>query len=175
MATAIVPPKTAPEAATHPRIFRWILLGFAVCAGILVILLAVKWPFTRNGMIQRLEKASSAKVEMGRFHGIFFPYFGCVAEDVVFRQAASGTAQPAEPIITIRKMTIESTLFGLLSKPGKVKKIIAEGLRVQVPAGGANLHPASGSKGDQIIIEQLIAENALLEVAPGVDGHKPLV
>jgi hypothetical protein len=63
----------------------------------------------------------------------------------------------------------------LLSKPGKIKKIIAEGLRVQVPAGGANVHPASDSKGDQVIIEELSAENALLEVAPAVDGHRPLV
>jgi hypothetical protein len=72
-------------------------------------------------MIQRLERASSAKVEMGGFHGIFFPYFGCVAESVVFRQAASpsGTAEAAAPIITIRKLTIESTLFGLLGKPGR--------------------------------------------------------
>jgi hypothetical protein len=177
MATATVPPKTTPQAATHPRIFRWTLLGLAICAGAFVILLAVKWPFTRSGMIQRFERASSAKVEIGRFHSIFFPYFGCVAEDVVFRQATSpsGTAQPAAPIITIHKLTIESTLFGLLSKPGKIKRIIAEGLRVQVPAGGVNLHPASSSKGDQVIIEELSAENALLEVAPGVDDHKPLV
>src|SRR5579871_4964700 len=164
MATATLPPKTTPQPATQLRVFRWILLAFAVCVSAFVILLAAKWPFTRNGMIQRLEKASSAKVEFGHFHSIFFPYFGCVAEDVVFRQAAS-PSQPAAQIITVHKLTIESTLFGLLSKPGRIKKINAEGLRIQVPEGGANFHSDGGSQGDQVIIEQLTAKNALLEVA----------
>ena len=53
--------------------------------------------------------------------------------------------KPAEPIITIRKFTIESTFSGLLSKPGRIRRIIADGLRIQVPEGGANLHGQEGS------------------------------
>ena len=123
-------------------------------------------------MIKRLEKASSAKVEMRGFHSTYFPHPGCVAEEVVFLPAAasSGAAHSTAPIITIRKLTIESTLFGLLSKPHRIKRIIADGLRVHAPA---DLHPAPDSQNDPLVIEELAAADALLEV--GKSGNKPLV
>jgi hypothetical protein len=177
MSAAIAPPEIKVTKKIRNNWLRWILLGFAVCACIFVVLLAVKWPFTREAMIKRLERASSAKVEIHNFHSIFFPYPGCVAEDVVFLQAAS-TAQPTRPlapIITIRKLTIESTLAGLLSKPGRIKRIIADGLRVHVPTEGATLHQAADAKEDQIVIEEISAENGLLEIATGRTGNKALV
>ena len=85
-------------------------------------------------MTKRLERASSAQVEMRGFHSTYFPFPGCVAEDVVFRQKSSAPDKSrSEPIITIRKLTIESTFSGLLSKPGRIRRIIADGLRIHVP------------------------------------------
>ena len=123
-------------------------------------------------MIKRLEQASSTKVEMRGFHSTYFPYPGCVAEEVVLLPAAapSGIARSTAPIITIRKLTIESTLFGLLSKPHRIKRIIADGLRVHAPA---DLHPAPDSQNDSLVIEEITAADALLEV--GNSGNKPLV
>ncbi len=127
-------------------------------------------------MIKRLERASSAQVEMRGFHGTYFPFPGCIAEDVVFREKvpAVGQKQP-EPIITIRKLTIESTFSGLLSKPGRIRRIIADGLRIQVPHEGANLHSQASSGSDQTIIEELRADNAVLELATGHAGENKLV
>ena len=127
-------------------------------------------------MTKRLERASSAQVEMRGFHSTYFPFPGCVADDVVFRQKTSLAGQkPSEPIITIRKLTIESTFTGLLSKPGRIRRIIADGLRIHVPQSGANLHAEAGSGGDQTIIEELRADNALLELATGQNGENKLV
>ena len=127
-------------------------------------------------MIKRLERASSAQVEMRGFHSTYFPFPGCVAEDVVFRQKASVAGQKAtEPIITIRKLTIESTFSGLLSTPGRIRKIIADGLRIHVPHEGASLHSEGSSGSDQTIIEELRADNALLELATGHTGENKLV
>ncbi len=122
-------------------------------------------------MIKRLEQASSAKVEMRGFHSTYFPYPGCVAEEVEFLPAAasSGAARSTTPIITIRKLTIESTLLGLLSKPHRIKRIIADGLRVHAPT---DLHAAPDSQNDQLVIEELTAADALLEVG---NSDKPLV
>jgi hypothetical protein len=152
-------------------------LGIGVCVCIFMAVFAIKWPFTRAAMIQRLEQASSAKVEIHGFHSTFFPYPGCVADDVVFTQtnSSSRSGQAVVPIITIHKLTIETTLAGLLSKPSRIKKIIADGLRVHVPAGGANLHQAANSKGDQTVIEEISAENALLEIATDGAESRPLV
>jgi hypothetical protein len=125
-------------------------------------------------MTKRLERASSAQVEMRGFHSTYFPFPGCVADDVVFRQKTSAPGEKqSDPIITIRKLTIESTFSGLLSKPGRIRRIIADGLRIHVPHGGANLHSeassgsnkANSSSSDKTIIEELRADDAVLELA----------
>jgi hypothetical protein len=165
-----------PATRAPAQKFRWILLAASICAVVFLGIMAVKWPFTREAMTKRLERASSAQVEMRGFHSTYFPFPGCVAEDVVFREKASVAGQkPADPIITIRKLTIESTLSGLLSKPGRIRRIIADGLRIHVPHEGANLHSEASSGGDQTIIEELRADNALLELATGHTGENKLV
>ncbi len=126
-------------------------------------------------MTKRLERASSAQVEMRGFHSTYFPFPGCVADDVVFRQKTSAPGQkPADPIITIHKLTIESTFAGLLSKPGRIRRIIADGLRIQVPQGGSNLH-SEGPNSDQTVIEEFQADNALLELATGHTSENKLI
>jgi hypothetical protein len=169
---------SAERAATRApaQTFRWILLAVSICAVVFLGIMAVKWPFTREAMTKRLERASSAQVEMRGFHSTYFPFPGCVAEDVVFREKTSVAGQkPADPIITIRKLTVESTFSGLLSKPGKIRRIIADGLRIHVPHGGAHLHSEANSGSDQTIIEELRADNALLELATGHSGENKLV
>ena len=169
------PEKTTAKRAPAQR-FRWILLAVSIFAVIFLGIMAAKWPFTREAMTKRLERASSAQVELRGFHSTYFPFPGCVADDVVFRQKTSAPGQkPADPIITIHKLTIESTFAGLLSKPGRIRRIIADGLRIQVPHGGANLHAEAGPGSDQIIIEELRADNAVLELATGRTGENKLV
>jgi hypothetical protein len=170
-----LPEKTAATRAPA-QWFRWILLAVSICAVIFLAIVAAKWPFTREAMTKRLERASSAQVDIRGFHSTYFPFPGCIAEDVVFREKGSAPGQkPSAPIITIRKLTIESTFSGLLSKPGRIRKIIADGLRIHVPHEGANLHGEANSSGDQTIIEELRADNALLELATGHTGENKLV
>ena len=184
MATEVAIPERGTPARAPAQRFRWILLAVSICAVIFLGLMAAKWPFTREAMTKRLERASSAQVEMKGFHSIYFPFPGCVADDVVFRQkTATPEERPADPIITIRKLTIESTFSGLLSKPGRIRRIVADGLRIHVPHGGANLHSeaSSGSNktnstgGDKTIIEELRADDAVLELADGQTSGKNLV
>ena len=176
MPTEVVPAEKVTATRAPAQRFRWILLAVSICAVVFLGIMAAKWPFTREAMTKRLERASSAQVEMRGFHSIYFPFPGCVAEDVVFRPKISAAGQKqADPIITIRKLTIESTFSGLLSKPGRIRRIIADGLRIHVPHGGANLHSEAGSGSDQTIIEELRADNALLELATGQTGEKKLV
>jgi hypothetical protein len=170
-----LPEKTAATRAPA-QWFRWILLAVSICAVIFLAIMAAKWPFTREAMTKRLERASSAQVDIRGFHSTYFPFPGCIAEDVVFREKGSAPGQkPSALIITIRKLTIESTFSGLLSKPGRIRKIIADGLRIHVPHEGANLHGEANSSGDQTIIEELRADNALLELATGHTGENKLV
>lgn len=174
MPTEVAPKEKRIKTKSSTRKLLWILPVIAVCVGIAVILLAVNWPFTREGMTKRLERASSARVEMRGFRSTYFPFPGCVAEDVVFHAIGpSAGAKADDPVISMRRLTIESTFLGLLSKPGRIKSIVAEGLRIHIPAGGTNLH-AADSKQDQTLIEALLAENATLEVGSG-PGGRPLL
>jgi hypothetical protein len=176
MPIATAPPETTARVKRPRKYVLWGLLGVAALAGILLGLLAANWPFTREAMIKRLEQASSTRVEMLGFQSTFFPYPGCVAEEVTFSPIPpTNGPKPQVPVISIRRLAIESTFFGLFSKPGRIKSIVADGLRIHVPAGGANLHPAAGSKNDQVVIEELHAENALLELASSHEGGKPVV
>jgi hypothetical protein len=176
MPTELASPEKETATRAPAQRFRWVLLAISICAVVFLIIMAAKWPFTREAMTKRLERASSAQVEMRGFYSTYFPFPGCVAEDVVFRQKtpAAGQKQP-EPIITIRKLTIESTFSGLLQKPGRIRRIIADGLRIHVPHEGANLHSEAASDSDQTIIEELRADNALLELATGKAGENKLV
>src|ERR1051326_5595067 len=176
MATATVPPETTARAKTRGKYVRCGLAGIVALAGILLGLLAANWPFTREAMIKRMEQASSTRVEMRGFRSTFFPYPGCIADEVTFHPIVSmNGARPSDPVITISRLTIETTFFGLLSKPGKIRSMVADGLRIHVPAGGVDLHPVAGAKSDNVVIEELRAENALLEVASRQPTGKPLV
>ena len=182
MSTVLASPEKTNATRAPAQRFRWILLAVSILAVVFLAIMAAKWPFTREAMTKRLERASSAQVEMRGFHSTYFPFPGCVIDDVVFRQKTSAPGQrPAEPIITIRKLTIESTFAGLLSKPGRIKRVIADGLRLHVPRGGVNMHEQTGSGGDktssgsdQTIIEELRTDNALLELVTGQTGDKKL-
>jgi hypothetical protein len=176
MPIATAPPETTATTKIRGKYLRWGLAGVVALAGILLGLLAANWPFTREAMIKRLEQASSTRVEMRGFQSTFFPYPGCIAEEVTFRPIASASgAKPQAPVIAIRRLTIESTFLGLLGKPGRIRSMVADGLRIHVPAGGADLHPVAGAKSDNVVIEELRAENALLELASRQPAGKPLV
>src|SRR5579864_1610172 len=104
MPIATAPPERAATTKTRGKYVLWGLLGVAALAGISLGLLAANWPFTREGMIKRLEQASSTRVEMRGFRSTFFPYPGCVAEEVTFSPIASANGPKAQvPIIIIRR------------------------------------------------------------------------
>src|ERR1700741_5258347 len=126
MATVIAPP---PKSAKKSTKLRWIIFVACIIPVILLAVLAAKWPYTKQAMIERLERTSSARVEIGGFRRIYFPYPGCVATDVTFRGNLPDGKPAAQPVITMRRLKIESTLAGMLSKPGRIKKMIADGVR----------------------------------------------
>jgi hypothetical protein len=172
--------KPGPRSASNSRSegahkkLQW--LGLIVL-GILLALagvLAWKWPYTRSAMTQRLERASAGHVEIQKFRRTWFPYPGCVAEDVVFRKAGGEGAPRGEqsaPWLTIHTLTVQSTYPGLFSRPRRIKEIIAEGARIHLLRGesspvGAGTNSGKGHpEGEQLVIEKLRVENAVLEIA----------
>jgi hypothetical protein len=139
-------------------------LAAIITAG--VAFLAWRWPFSREAVLQDLEVASLSKVEVGAFHGTYFPRPGCVLERVTFQHnPKAGSA----PLITVQRLWIEGTFSGLFTK--HVRRIRAQGLRVLVPPRGSGEHFQT-FKRSTFVIDDVIADGAMLEVASR-DLEKP--
>lgn len=96
-----------------------------VSGGLLVV---VNWPFTRTQVIADLEAATQATVEIGGFRQTYFPYPGCIAENITFRQHGN---PPESTPITVRKLTIQGSFRELLQE--RVPLVLVEGMRVAAP------------------------------------------
>ena len=144
---------------------------------VLAIVFAVNWPFTRRGIIRRLERASSLQVEIRSFRSTYFPP-GCVAGDVVFRKP--GDRDP-KPLMVVHQLRIQSSYPGLFSHPKRIQKIEVANVEIHLPPGGAPLKfqaepdsKSSHSDGDSLVIEEFRAENTLLELARKNRNSNPL-
>ena len=129
--------------------------------------LALHWPFTRAALIRSLEQDSQGQVRMGSFQETYFPHPGAIADNVIFERDATS------PRLTIRRLTIIGSYFGLLHR--YIPHIRADGAVLSVPAGGmgelfashSEQHPTSTSVG------QIDADGAQILVATGI-GDQPL-
>jgi len=105
-----------------------ILLALLVGDG---IFLALKWLFRREKVIASLEHSAWSSVRIRRFHQIFFPSPGCVAEDLTFERDSDGrTTQLA----SVHTLTCHASWTTILVLTHRVKELRMEGLHVYIPA-----------------------------------------
>ncbi len=92
------------------------------------IFLARDWPFTQSALTRSLEQDSESQVDIGSIQQTYFPHPGCVADNVVFYR------DPSSPRLTIRRLTVIGSYFGLLHR--YIPRAVAENAVLSVPAGG---------------------------------------
>jgi hypothetical protein len=144
-----------------------LVLAFSVVAFLVaVIVLARHWPFTESAIIRSLEQASSSKVEIGKFRKTYFPYPGCVAQQVIVRREPG---QDTPPLIAVQTLTIQGSYLGLITK--HVTRVRTEGLRIFIPSQPSNQKFRSSS---DVMIDEWIADDAMLEFGSRVPGKAPL-
>ncbi len=155
---------------------RWMkigtLLGLVVIGGAAVLLLG-RWPFTRDIVVRALQEKFSSTVEVKAFHGTYFPP-GCVAEGVTFRRNSD---RDVPPIATIEKLTIQGAYWEFFRTPKRVRLARIEGLRMFVSSGSeriGNAAPPGSPKQSALIIDQIIADGAVVEFASSQPGTKAL-
>ena len=154
---------------------RWIKIGALlalVVIGSAAVLVASRWPFTRDTLVSTLQENFSSTVELKAFHGTYLTP-GCVAEGVTFRRNRD---RNAPPIATIERLTIQAAYWGLLSK--RIRRVRVEGLRIFVSprseqtGNGARL--TSSLEQFSLVIDEIIADGAVVEFASGESGTAPL-
>jgi hypothetical protein len=149
-----------------------IVLALVVIGGAAVLLLS-RWPFTHDIVVKALQQKFSSTVEVKTFHGTYFPP-GCVAEGVTFRR----NSDPGDPpIATIEKLTIQGAYWEFFRTPKHVRLVRIEGLRMFVSSGtehvGNAARPGSAQQA-AVIIDQIIADGAVVEIASNKSGKEPL-
>jgi hypothetical protein len=158
-----------------PKWARWavLALGVAVLAG--SILLAVKWPFSRQSVTESIEEVVSGTVRIGRFRNRVFPDPGCEAYDVSVTRPSGIHDEPA--LITVQKITIAARYPDLFLRPGYIARIILNGLRVHVPprgsGGGESRSSGPGGGSSSTRVGEIRADGAVLEIGLR-DGQPPL-
>lgn len=151
----------------------WAAAAVAAVVCVAVIVVAIKWPFTQGRVELGLEDAVRGKVSFGKFHMVYFPSPGCVAENVTFA-GTSDTGNTSSPI-TIQKMEIEARYADLILRPGYIARVVLNGLRVQAPLRGisSNSSASQSSQRPEVRVGEIVADGAELEVVR-TDGKPPL-
>jgi hypothetical protein len=148
------------------------VLALVVIGGVAMLLLS-RWPFTRGAVVSALQQKFSSTVELKAFHGTYFPP-GCIAEGVTFRRNSD---RDDPPIATIEKLTIQGAFWEFFRSPKRVRRVRIEGLRMFVSPGSErieNAAPPGSPKQSALIIDQVIADGAVVEFASGQSRNEPL-
>ena len=83
----------------------------------------------------------------------------------------------APPIATIEKLTIQGAYWEFFRIPKRVRRVRIEGLRMFVSSGSERIENAArpGSPEQSgLIVDQIIADGAVLEFSSGQSGKEPL-
>ena len=156
---------------------RWIKLGALstfVVIGSAALLVASRWPFTRDTVLRALEEKFASTVEFKTFYGTYSTP-GCVAEGVTFRRNGD---RNAPPIATAEKLIIEASYPGFFTTPKRIPRVKVEGLHVFVSPrsehAGNEARPAASLEHFALILDEVIADGAVVEFASGGPSTQPL-
>ncbi len=135
------------------------------------ILLALRWPFTREKLIRSLEHFSSSEVAAAKFHQIYFPHPGYVAEAVTFsRKSDHGMVKLA----SLNKLICSGSWLAMITFTNRVKELQIQGLSVDIKSpvpAPMKLHPGLQ---DKTTVQNLIADGAVLQLSLGDPAGQPV-
>ncbi|HWG58940.1 MAG TPA: AsmA-like C-terminal region-containing protein [Candidatus Acidoferrales bacterium] len=121
-------------------------MGIVIAAAIItfVIVLAVRWPFSRERVLRSLGETLGGTAKAERFRSTYFPHPGCIVESLEVTRSNGQAGAP--PLALAKRMTIEASYGDFLLRPGYIAKISFDDLQVHIPARQSS---DSGSNGAQ--------------------------
>jgi len=126
------------------------------------------WPFRYKNVKPMLESVFASQITIGKYHRIYFPNPGFVADGVTLRRNSAPTLPPVGSIEHVR---VEGRWVDLLLFRKRVKRVEADGLHVVIPPVGSEANRQDfpkGSAGDftgpKMMVGELDIYNALLDL-----------
>ena len=148
-----------------------IVLGVPLIAS--VVLSIYFWrssPFSREWVIQTLEKRYRCEVELKSFDVAFFPEVSITGEGLVLnRQGLSGPT----PLASIRKFSASGNWLGLMRQPRHFGRVRLEGLVLVIPPRSKQAvtdNPQRQQPQQQetstttIVLDEILADDAVLQI-----------
>src|SRR5215204_3386601 len=107
------------------RVAAGLLLAFVAA---MIVLLALRWPYTKERVIASIEKATGSSVRLQKYRPSYFPEPGCTLENLSLERHAPN------PIAVARTITIRSSWWTVLTFRKRIRHIEAKQLHIQVPS-----------------------------------------
>lgn len=158
------PSRTERKHRIHVR--EVIVTALIAAAMITVHLMFFFWPFRYREVHPLLERTFRSKVDVSRYHRIYFPNPGFVAENVTFYRHGD---MNIPPLATMKRMTVAGNWFNLLFHPHTLYKITVDGLHVQIPPPGTQARGMDFDQGvisssqSELKIEAISADHTVLD------------
>jgi hypothetical protein len=162
---------------THRRIWQISAAVVLVASGVGVFLFLRYWPFRQQTVLRALQSGLSTKIQVRKFHEVFFPHPGCVMDGVVIGSSSDGKTPPPA---TIQQLEIEAAYSSFLTAGTQISSIRARGLHLLVPTYAHGMEAkgfphASAGSGSKFSIDQLSLENSEIEILSSPHDRDPLI
>ncbi|HYE74008.1 MAG TPA: AsmA-like C-terminal region-containing protein, partial [Blastocatellia bacterium] len=121
-----------------------------------------------------LKEQYKSEVELKDFSISLSPGFTATAHELVLHQK-DRVGLP--PLVSINQVKVEASIFGMLSEPIEVRRVILEGLKIHVPPKRRDVDKTKEPKREppRFVIGEVIADGTLLQILPKTTGKEPLV
>lgn len=135
-------------------------------------------PGIRKRLTAGLEERFDSQVDMQALRVSVLPRLRISGDAVVLRHKDHGGRSDLPPLITIKSFSAEASLFRLFGRPLRLSRVRLDGLEINLPPGGVDIGrregaasppPATdsatpGRKGSPLVVDDLIAERAVLRL-----------
>jgi AsmA-like C-terminal region len=142
----------------------------------------------RKLVVATLSERLNSDVDLQSFSVDTFPRVVIRGEGLVLRLRATPTTGDIPPLIQIKSFTVHCGVMDLIRRPRRFKRVVLDGLVVNIPPGGLKSHDnpigeavkATSSDSRRlnpgeapIVIDELSTEGAMLRIIPKKAGKQP--
>jgi hypothetical protein len=142
------------------------LLFLVIIAGL--CLLNHYWPYRYRQVEPLLQKVLASQIKIARYHRIYFPHPGFVADDLTLRR---NSAPDLPPVGSARHVVVQGRWIDLLTLHRNVHLVYIEGLHIVIPPVGSRANkedfpPGSTADfaGPDTMVQQLNIREAVLDI-----------
>jgi len=170
-----------------PIIGRRLAVGLLLATLLVVFVLTLPitlLPGLQNRLTTALGERFDSQVEVKALRISMLPHLRMTGEGVVLRHKGR---RDVPPLILIESFSAEVSLFGVIGRPLRLRRVQLEGLEINVPPGGLSVDdddedddrerdraPAAKPPAESpLIVDDLLSERAVLRILRRTPGKRP--